>query len=568
MPRDRWVLRALPALGLALLFFTANDARAGELRELPVGASPRSLQMRASAWRVAAQDPRDPGGQDSQASSSGGEGSLGSGGIDRLESRQLEADVKAPPEPLSDKVIFRFNLGMGLDSGLPSGEPMLSGATLGTNNYQRLRVYGFGDAVAGTKGLGVSGLSTYFAAHFRFNQNDSQPSGALPSVYGKEMRNVLVRSAYAESNALFDSAILKPVYVRAGRSYHYDLSVMHYEGVKIGYDTPVLKLSIMSGRRQSLYTLSKDHIDAGGMAYASSIRLDLYEWRRWPVVAFASSLNFADKKHRRGGLALRWNRDILVSSAARAIDGKLARWDWRLRARISKVTTVNVQLNTRFRSDWSYGLLQITTPDDPSGPKPYLDLGPVLPRSVLRVRYGTVLLRNLDVLLRAGAAYDRRDRETVEASSFSSSYVEAGGAAEVRMRRTLRLGAALSSRRYFLSNNKAGMTDPGVADPLPSNLASTGATSFWEGGLNLHYSPGARQFSSNAELYGRRYSLRSEYIDDTTAVFRSGGRFSVEGWVKDRVRLKVEYDLSFGRIAMAPELRDLKTLRVFLEGSF
>ena len=285
-------------------------------------------------------------------------------------------------------------------------------------------------------------------------------------------------------------------------------------------------------------------------------------------------MRFDDQRHSKAGLALRWNRDVLLSSSLRSIDGDLARSDFGLRARLSKVTTVNLQLHNRFRSDWSFGLLRLGPPTDAAEPREYLNLGPVLPRSILSIRYGTVLFRNLDLLLRGGAALDRRDRDqdgdvpAPAANTFSASYAEAGGAAEIRVRRSLRLGTSLTSRRYFISNNKAPLGVAGQPDRLPENLASTGTTSFWEGGLSMHYSPGARQFTANAEVYGRRYSLRSEYIDDTQTDFRSGGRFSIEGWVKDRVRLKAEYDLTLGRLIMAPELRDLRTLRVLMEGSF
>jgi hypothetical protein len=191
----------------------------------------------------------------------------------------------------------------------------------------------------------------------------------------------------------------------------------------------------------------------------------------------------------------------------------------------------------------------------------------VLPRSLLSVRYGTVLLRNLDLLVRASAALDRRSPKAAP-NSFSSSYAEIGGATEVRVRRSVRVGAALSARRYFLNNESSPSLIPGQPDDLPSTLGSTGVNSFWEGGLNFNYSPGARQFSANAEVYGRRYAFRSEYLSENSTDLRSGGRFSLEGWVRDRVRLKAEYDLSFGPLVMAPELRTLKTFRVLVEGSF
>jgi hypothetical protein len=384
----------------------------------------------------------------------------------------------------------------------------------------------------------------------------------------------MVRSAYGELEDVFEHRLLKPFYARAGRSYQYGLSAMHFDGLTVGYDTPMIKVSVYGGQRTTLYEPSIVDTSSGGGVAGWNLRGDLYELKRWPVVVFASQLAYEDKSHFRTGFALRWNRDILLSSSLRTLDGSMARSHFRLRARISDVTTINVQWTNRSKFDWSYGLLQLSPPDAPAEnamdagtPRRYLDLGPVLPKSVLRVRYGTVLLRNLDLLVHASAALDRRFRD-VSPNSFSSSYAELGGATEVRVRRSLRVGAALSARKYFLKNERSVSLVPGQPDDLPLTLGSTGVNSFWEGGLNFNYSPGARQFSANSEVYARRYAFRSEYLAENSTDLRSGGRFSLEGWVQDRVSLKAEYDLSFGALVMAPELRTLKTFRVLVEGSF
>lgn len=563
---------------LAFVLLGPSLAVAQPLR-LPEGTSPRSLSMRASAFRLAAAD--DEVGDADRASPqaapergifslpTGDDLELAAGDLDRLGRHRLEQDVIAPQTGLSESVVFRFSLGMGLDGGQPSGDPTLAGALLDEGqNYQRLRIYSFGDAVIGSRGLGVDSLNSYLAAHFRLNQNFSQNSTALPSIYDEDFNQPLVRSAYAELDQPIDLARLQPLYFRAGRSFNYGLSPVQFDGLTVGYDTRALKLSVFGGQRSSLYSLTNDSYANEGVVSGSNVRIDFFEWRRWPLVIFASTLSFDAHDHFRTGLALRWHRDVLVSTSLRTLDGDLARSDLSVRARLSQVTTVNASLSNRSRYDWRFGMLQIDAPDSPADPRRYLDLGPVLPRSYLSVRYGTVLLRNLDLLLRAGGALDRRDREIDAANSFSSSYAEGGGAVEVHVRRTLRIGAAVSTRSYFLDDDKIENQVPGRPEDLPTSLGSTGASSFWEGGLSFMYSAGARQFSASAEFYGRRYSLQSEYLTDNQGDFRSGGRFSAEGWAAERIRLRTEYDVSFNQLAMAPELRGLKTLRVLMEGSF
>ncbi|MCP4447303.1 MAG: hypothetical protein GY811_18440 [Myxococcales bacterium] len=563
------------------LLWTSSFAAADNRLKLPEGVSPRSLHMRAAAWRVAASEtvPKEskPGSESIFNLPSGDSLSVGDGDLDRLIRHGLEHDVAAPPKPLSERLTLRFNLGMGLDGGQPSGKNRLTdsdpeGPALNERqDYERLRIYSFGDAVVGSRGLGMEGLNSYLAAHFRYNQPYSQHSSAIPSLYDRNFSQPVVRSGYVEVDEVFQHRLLKPVHVRAGRSFQYGISAFQFDGLTVGYHTPALRLSVFGGQRSSLVGLDNSHYRGGGEVIGSRVRADLFEWKRWPLVISAAALRFDAHSHFRTGLALRWNRDVLVGAQLRALDGEVARASFSVAARLSQVTTVNLQVHRRTSSDWSYGLSQVSPGSDDdtrSDPRRYLDLGPVLPRTHLRLRYGTVLLRNIDLLIRGGGAIDGHDEETSGASSSSSSYAEGGAAVEVHMRRAIRLGAAMTTRRYFLDGEKHETPVPGTADPLPKSMAATGVASFWEGGLSLVYSPGARLFRGSAEFYGRRYGYLSEYLTQNITAFRSGGRFSIEGWVGKRIRMKAEYDVTLGPLLMAPELRGLKTLRVLLEGTF
>jgi len=534
--------------------------------------------MRTPAWKLAASEPpRDDSNEPKTPSGSiflpeSDSLSLRSGELDRLGRQLLEQDVVAPPKPLSDRLILRFNLGMGLDGGQPSGKNTLSGAPLDEQeDYERLRIYNFGDAVVGSRGLGMEGVNSYLAAHFRYNQSFSQHSTALPSLYDRNFSQPIVRGAYVEVDEVFETKLLRPIHVRAGRSYQYGIAAFQFDGLTVGYDTPALRLSAFGGQRSSLYGLGNERYGEQGNVTGSSVRADLFEWKRIPIVLTAASVRFDARNHFRTGLALRWNRDVLIGASMRTLDSGLARGTMSVAARLSEVTTLNVQLHRRGSSDWSYGLAQVDRPSassSTSDARRYLDLGPVLPRTLVSVRYGTVLLRNIDVLLRGGGAVDGRNNNTQQASSFSSSYAEGGAALEVQLRRAIRIGAATTGRRYFLQSSKQPTASPGLPDDLPQTLAATGVSSFLEGGLNLSYSPGARLFRGSAEFYGRRYRFLSEYLADNITSFRSGGRFGVEGWIDKRVRLKAEYDVTLGPLLMAPELRGLKSLRVLLEGTF
>ena len=125
--------------------------------------------------------------------------------------------------------------------------------------------------------------------------------------------------------------------------------------------------------------------------------------------------------------------------------------------------------------------------------------------------------------------------------------------------------------------NEEGM--PPVPDPLPEpgdqigepSLDQIGERSFYESGVGIDYTAGARRFNASAELYSRAYNHQTPYQEtDIEGTFdvHSGGRFAVEGWAQSRIRIKAEYDVSLGALELAPELRGVKMLRILTEGTF
>lgn len=481
------------------------------------------------------------------------------------------ADIKNKQPNLSDKVVFRMNLGFGLDGGQPSGEPLRSGAELDrTSNYAQLRIYGFGDAVVGTHGLGIPSLSSYFASQFRFDKKTQRPSGPVPNSYDIEgINSVLVRSGYAEVDGIFEHPVFKPLFLRAGRQYRYGPAVAHFDGISFGWDTPATTVSFYTGRRVSLYNFDHgEYIENGGLIGGSRVRIDMYQLRQVPLVLEGSTLVFDETLHFDGGLTFRWSEQVLMNTSFRILGNDFVRQRLQLRARISKVSTVKVDIENRSGDDWTYDLLLRSPEYDATDPRRWLSLGKPLPRLYLNLRAGTVWLDNFDLLFRAGAAIDTRDSDFEAPSAFSASYFDIGGAIEARIRRAVALGASLLIRRF---NREPDMVVPQTGpDELPDNSGSFGERSFMEGGITLRLTRATGAFSASADLYGRIYRQQSpfatELIDDPDR--RVGGRFSVYGYVDKRLRLRAEYDTAFAPEVQAPELRGVQSLRLMMEGTF
>jgi hypothetical protein len=539
------------------------------VRRLPV-VVPSSLTMRPGRPRVAQTAPTAPAAPSAPARLPGGAFEPVAP-LPAVLRQDAASELAAPDRRLDEKLVFRFNLGFGIDGGQPSGRPLLSGAPLDDQvDYARLRSYSFGDLVLGTRGLVFPSLSTYLAGDFRFDQGVSQPTQAIPSVYYEsEIENILVRAGYAESQGFFSRPWLRPLYVRAGRQFKYGVTVAHFDGLTLGYDTRPLSVGIWFGSRVSLYGFGQDPTGPQDEFFGSNTRIDLYELRRIPLVLTADTLNFSGFDHQEYGVAYRWKPDVLVRGSLRLLDNEVARQTVAVWARLSEVTTVTAEIDNRTANDWIYDLIVLRPTQNAGDPRNYLNLGPALPRVQLDVRAGTVVLRNLDVLLRAAAAVEHASGD--QESAFSPSYVEAGAALEVRLRRNLRLGSSFLARRYRRDTVRPIDDAPMAPDPLADVGAQVGEESFYEGGLGVDYSAGARRFNASGELYGRLYSRESPYeqpaqIEDPD--LRTGGRFSVEGWAANRLRIKAEYDISISDIDLAPELRGVKTLRVLAEGSY
>jgi hypothetical protein len=492
-----------------------------------------------------------------------------------LRAQVRQSDKLGQRRSLDERVVLQASLGVGIDGGQPSEDgTLLSGAELDTGaNYADLRTYGFGDLVLGTNGLLSRSLRTYFSTSYRFDRDPERPSTPVPTIYDGEFGDYVVHSLWIDIEEVFDNKLLAPLYLRVGRQFKYGLAVINFEGLSFGYKTRVIRAAGYFGARASPYGFENEGMSAGGIA-GFDASVDMFEWRTVPLVLSASGLFLEGRDHLDFAAAFRWRRNMLVRAKLRTLDGRSARQTVRMRGRVSDTTTFTVLIDNQTADDWVYDLLLVEPQDiaeTANGEeRRYLNLG--LPRPRLRVaaRAGTVLFSNFDVLLMGAAALEHGDDDEFEASSFRSTYLEGGAAIEVRLRRNLRIGTSGLGRIY----RRPGLPEPrpqeiGIPDALPQTTELTGERSFVEGGGFARYSLGARTFNAGAELYGRALRNRSEYIAraDQDWDFRSGGRFSLDGWASNRVRLAAVYDLSFATLLYAPELRGIKTLRISVEGT-
>ncbi len=574
----------LPAIAVWIAVATAAAPAHAEPWDLSVHRWPLSLRMRALYWPAADDVPNaaNPAGADPASAGASGDDTnrpqpAPTPQATPRAARGEAADSLTPVTPLSERLVFRFNLGFGLDGGQPTST---TGDNLTQERYEELRIYGFGDAVLGARGLTSADISFYAASRFRIEPAiDGVGAGAgltasrttaVPSVYdNRDVDPVLVHSAYVDVDQLFDNRWLAPLALRAGRQYRYGPMIAHFDGLTATYRTRSLSLELFFGDGADPYGQIETSDDNLATALAGQrVRLDLSHRTRLPVVLTADALRYGEQNYFRATAAARWRRDLSTLAGLQTHQARLARAFLHLRARLSQVTRGVVELHHRTGDDVLYDVLaydgaQTLYTGDATEARRYLNLERPHPRTRLNVRAGTVWFDNIDVLARLGGSIEH-DPDTA-----ASGYGELGLALELRLQRTLALGLSGLARVYSRDRLAAPRETPEVPEPLPTSRRDLGETSFVEAGVTLRYSLGTRAFRAQFEGYGRSYRRNSTYenLSQEGRANHTGGRFSIEGWAGERLRLRAEYDIT-SSIDSAPELQSLKSLRLFVEGRF
>ena len=472
-----------------------------------------------------------------------------------------------------ESLSFRFDLGFALDGAALSGDPTLAGHALTPGSLAEVRSYGFGDVFLGSRGLFLPNVTAYLSAYYRIAQSlGAQPPIAEPRGFTNDLQ---IRSGWAELRDPATQRWLSPLRVRAGRFYIYGPWVTHVDGFTAAWDGRAFQAAATFGGRVIGLTSGEAGGGLPSILGQLSMRGDLTALRRrLPVVVGAELLALRGYTHGRAHLTWQPGPNLGLHGAVRMRDGAVVNEQLTLRARFREINSLHAELTHRHQDDWRWDPSVVTREDlDSSASRRYLELGPVLPRMTAQLRAGTVLFDNVDLLARVATAIDLSSDDGPK-SSFSAGYLELGGALEVRLRRTLAVGASLSTRATR-RQPAAAIVDGPDASPLPAD-GTYGERTFVEAGATMRLSLGARTLTFTGELYGRRTGFAPLYVsatpdDPATEVPEQtthlGGRGSVDAWIGRTLRVMAKYEI-VSQHKRAPEITGYKSLRVIMEATF
>ncbi len=481
-------------------------------------------------------------------------------------------------------VSFSIDLGYQVDAASPSGRSSLATPAVRDGvNYAAVRSYGFGEVYGSTRGLGLTSLSSYFAARFQAARSlDREVTGlrvdlAPPIATWFERSGLDIRAAWAEMRDFLPRAWgMSRLRVRAGSQYVYGPWMMHVDGLLVSYDGPILTASGYGGYRHSDYT--REQSDKRPRAGGASLRVDLRGLPTpLPIALQAELLRLGESEEAMqpastsSVLQADWRprQDVAMIGQLRFLNGRSANQRLEIRARYKQVTNVVLNVMHRTADDWAWDPSLTAPQQEPAEARRYLDLGPVVPQLIASARAGTLIAENVDLLLRGAVSVDTGDEDD-PVSAFAQPYLEAGGALEVRVRRQIALGASLLTR-----TTERLVVDPRLdmhpsTQPLPPTEA-TGEEGFTEAGASIRMTLGARRFSSLVEVYGRRTRFAPLYVDPLLPIpeddVRLGGRVTLDAWVGTRVRLFAAYDAS-STLELAPEITGYRSLRLMMSGVY
>ena len=557
---------------LALLAALVATARAEPSLQLEHAPAPRHLRMRTSAAAPSPTVPRAPSPRVVAAPAP-------------VETDELAGlrDVRDTP------VSVTINLGYAVEAAPPTGLATLGGrAPTPQVDYARVRSYGFGEAFLSERGFAVQSVSAYLSMRFealqRLTANDTPLAPPIANWFdtsGKEVRTGWIEA----KDFLPESWGLGKLRIRAGNQYVYGAWPMHVDTpAMLAWDGPIFTGTVFTGVRHPDYTRNLNGPDQPNQPTVSgaTARFDLRGLHAPLPITVALETLYVGPTTAEGGahiadgasqnqaeLDWRPQRDFALIGQARWHDGKLANEHVTFRGRYKQVSNLVAELTVRQDNDWQWDPAVVLPEGDAMTPRRYLDLGPVLPQAIAAVRAGTLIAENIDLYGRGAVARDLTDKATPK-SSTNASYYELGGAIEVRLRRTISVTGSASTRQITRASAPDIVDQRLLAQDLPVS-AQQGELGFTELGTGVRMSLGARRFSAQVEIYGRRTRYAALYQDPLlpipTSDIRGGGRFTLDAWIGKRVRLFASYDLS-SAYDFAPEVTGFKSLKLAISGVY
>ena len=510
------------------------------------------------------------------------------------------AGYKAIPTTMRDlqeRVIFRFNVGYGLDSGTLSGDPGRSGIDPARvtdpngNEFTEFRNYLLGDAVLGSNGILMPSLNTYIQSRFAFDAvSGASEFTALPSSYDNQAFQI--NAAYAEFDGFGgEGTVLDKIFVRGGRQYRHGsaLFVTVFDGITAAFDDRGIEVSGFFGQRASIYfDKNPGLVGGGGVKLRGKDLFDL------PVDLAVDYLFFdgggSVAENAAGGIALsrhyiELDSRLVLSSTRIYLRGRivdngdlagqmdadgnieadgigLGRLGVQVRHPFGRKLLVVADAEQRFGRAVAYDFvspvrIDVVDADNLVG----IGLDPPADSTRVGVRVNAMLNRMFELygFARVNIVSDADGQKT----GFNRPYQDLGAALSARVGPSVIATAQYKLRLQQLNDDANGEGSDFF------DTSGSGVTQYHElsGEFRYRLSGPSRRASAGLGAYFRVYNLQSPYAE-VEQDSRAGGRVDVDYWFRRDLRVMAAGEIAQPSPSIAPELGTLLSIRLLTEALF
>ncbi len=496
-------------------------------------------------------------------------------------------DYKAIPtqwRDVQERVIFKTNVGYGLDTSQLSGNVAKTGFAPGDvvdsqgNAYADNRHYLLGDAIIGTRGVLMPSLNSYFLSRFQLDAGGGQFT-AMNFVYDSgESQPLLIRAGYAELDGLGGEkgGVLDSIYLRAGRQYRYGSNrfMANFDGITAAYDHRMAEVSAFFGQRVSLF-----FNDDPGLLAGAAIKL-----RGQEILGYPADLNVDVMKYSPGGedgAGGGFNAPLFIEANGRARvaentrlyvrgrfidDGSggdnasgVGRVGGQIRQSFGDDLIVIADVEKKFNRELGFDYVGASPIDVVNvGQQLGLAIGTPQNSTLVGARANYQLTRNFE-----GYAFyrNRLVKNAEDADAFSRPFQEFGLAGSALVGRRLTTTGQYKFRVHDLD------ASANVAGSNFDDTSGTGTKQLHELSGEARYNFGKKKASAAFGGYMRMMSIESPYaaLDNDG---RGGVRFDVGYWPTSLIRLRTTGEVAQPSQSISADIDAMVSLRVLMEASF
>jgi hypothetical protein len=468
---------------------------------------------------------------------------------------------------LSERLTFRLNAGVDLESAATSGTALRGGYAL-DGSYASSRPWIVGDAMLASKDVLLPSMNAYLLSSFAFDPSNSVNS-ALPAPTDANDQNLAIRAGYAEwGRDDRSNGLRKQLWLRGGRQFRQNgaASFAYFDGATLGWRSDSTQYAGYVGRRVALY------VDAPhGITFGASLNKDFKRSRGWPVTVsldYQGLAGFADDALRqvisaRSEITLRKKGNVQLR--ARVVGNgstiALGRVGGRLNYTISQSLLLVADLENRAGGDLAYDLAAPSAVDVVDVAR-RLGVGLSAPVDALTAGARIDVRRGL----REYVAFVRAEIPRGEITHADRVGFVEGGAAVASS-----IGARTWANVQYMTRQRSLDSAANIAGGSFGNTAGTGISSLHEVALDAVWrgrdSKNGRKWRISGGGFYRVYSGQTAYAQFNNDG-RGGARADAQFWWNRNLHFIFGGELAQASPTMQRELSTLTSVRLGAEATF